>query len=79
MWVLDFAAILPLDSIPSIIKNKTNSQGGVQVPTGGKARERFPWGGCRSGASPEPTVTVRKKENSLSDSEASLLQCLMQP
>lgn len=45
-----------------------NSQGGVQVPTGGNpsmvARERLPL--CRdsrSGEIPEPTVIVRMKED----------------
>jgi len=51
----------------------TRLQGGVEVPTGGKqqklrARERFavPSGAVkvsRSGAMPEPTVTVRMKED----------------
>jgi hypothetical protein len=48
------------------------SQGGVEIPTGGmrhalRARERLPWeGSSRSGAMPEPTVTVRMEENARS-------------
>lgn len=59
----------PLDTGRRYIKTYRNSQGGVQVPTGGEppcagqpagafSREKR-----RSGASPGPTVTVRKKEN----------------
>ncbi len=60
------------------------SQGGVELPTGGKrfppqARERLPLGRVsRSGATPEPTVKVRMKENGQTPTlaGAATLSCL---
>ena len=72
----------PLDRKCHGIKKYRNSQGGVQVPTGGEPhrgspRARFQGKRRRSGESPGPTVTVRKKEHGSQYSEA--LSSLLAP
>ena len=66
------AGVVPLyQKTAARMVRRPRSQGGVEIPTGGKCEKHKPASACRSqagrvsrfGAKPKPTVIVRMKEN----------------